>query len=167
MRILRYPAAELRTTATDVTEFDADLEKLTAAMLAAMYAAHGIGLAANQVGDPRRVCVSDISRTRDTGPAALQLVNPQIVAAGGLVRFDEGCLSLPGFAEQMHRNECIIVATQLPDGSRKRFTADGLLAIAIQHEVDHLDGKLFVDRCPAATRRYIGEHFGTDGWLRP
>jgi peptide deformylase len=140
--ILEYPDPRLRIRAEPVTEFDAELEQLVADMLETMYAAPGIGLAATQVNVHRRVLVIDVSEERDESYC---LVNPEILSAEGKVSYEEGCLSVPDVFEAVDRAERIEVRAFDQHGKRIDLEAEGLLAICIQHEIDHLDGKLFVD----------------------
>jgi len=140
--ILEYPDPRLRTEAQPVVEFGAAVQKLVDDMLETMYEAPGIGLAATQVDVHRRLIVLDVSETRDQ-PCVL--VNPELELHGDLQETDEGCLSVPGIYEPVTRAERITVRAQAPDGSPVNFEAEGLLAVCIQHECDHLEGKLFVD----------------------
>ena len=140
--ILEYPDPRLRIRAEPVTEVDAEIQALVADMLETMYDAPGIGLAATQVNVHKRVLVIDISEERDQ---PLCLINPEIVNAEGDVSYEEGCLSVPGVFESVNRSEHIKVKALDETGESIEMTADGLLAICIQHEMDHLEGKLFVD----------------------
>ncbi|GJL80735.1 MAG: peptide deformylase [marine bacterium B5-7] len=140
--ILVYPDPRLRRKAVPVTEFDDDLRTFANDMAETMYAAPGIGLAAIQVNDRRRVIVVDVSENHDD----LQiLVNPEIISSDGSAEYEEGCLSVPGVFAPVSRAEQIRVKGCDVDGSPVEFDADGLLAICIQHEIDHLNGKVFVD----------------------
>jgi peptide deformylase len=139
---LEYPDPRLRTKAQPVEEFGSAVQKLVDDMLETMYEAPGIGLAATQVDVHRRLIVLDVSETRDQ-PCVL--VNPELELHGDLQETDEGCLSVPGIYEPVTRAERITVHAQAPDGSPVNFEAEGLLAVCIQHECDHLEGKLFVD----------------------
>lgn len=140
--ILEYPDPRLRIRAKPVTEFDAELRQLAADLLETMYAAPGIGLAATQVDVHKRILVVDVSEERNE---PLCLVNPEIVRAEGQVSYEEGCLSVPDVFESVDRAEQIEVSALDENGERIEIEAEGLLAICIQHEMDHLDGKLFVD----------------------
>lgn len=140
--ILEYPDPRLRIRAEPVTEVDAEIRVLVADMLETMYDAPGIGLAATQVNVHKRVLVIDISEERDQ---PVCLINPQILRAEGDVSYEEGCLSVPGVFEAVTRAECIEVEALDENGEPVRLSAEGLLAICIQHEMDHLEGKLFVD----------------------
>ena len=147
--ILEYPDPRLRIRAEPVTEFDDELRQLAADLLETMYAAPGIGLAATQVDIHKRVLVVDVSEERNE---PLCLVNPEIVGAEGQVSYEEGCLSVPDVFEAVDRAERIKVAALDETGKRIEIEAEGLLAICIQHEMDHLEGKLFVDYLSALKR---------------
>lgn len=140
--ILRFPDQRLRRCAEPVAVFDAALRQLAADMAETMYEAPGIGLAATQVNVHRRLVVIDVSEDK----SQLQvLVNPQILAAAGLQEGEEGCLSVPGVYDTVERAERVTVRYQDLDGVPHTVEAEGMLAVCIQHEVDHLDGKVFVD----------------------
>ena len=140
--VLKYPDSRLRIRAEPVTEVDAEIQALIADMLETMYDAPGIGLAATQVNVHKRVLVIDISEGRDQ---PLCLINPEILSAEGDVSYEEGCLSVPGIFESVTRSEHIKVKALDENGKPAELNVEGLLAICIQHEMDHLEGKLFVD----------------------
>lgn len=140
--VLQFPDPLLRKKASDVKDFDDALRGLAADMLETMYAEHGIGLASTQVGHPRRLIVLDVS---EHGDAPQAFVNPAIVATSGLTQGQEGCLSVPGYFDTVERHEEIRFRYFDLDGVQHEQEAAGLLAICIQHEIDHLDGKLFID----------------------
>ncbi len=142
LAILEFPDPRLRTRAEPVTEFDAALQQLAENMLETMYSAPGIGLAATQVDVHRRLLVADVSQDNDSPHV---LVNPQILTAEGTEVTEEGCLSVPGVFDEVERSERIRVRAQDVNGRTFEMDADGLLAVCIQHEIDHLNGKLFVD----------------------
>jgi peptide deformylase len=142
LQILEFPDPRLRTRAQPVTQVDASLRQLVEDMFETMYAAPGIGLAATQVNVPKRLLVIDISDRRDQ---PLVLINPDVVAREGVEETEEGCLSVPGVFDKVTRAEKILVRALDRDGKPFELEADGLLAVCIQHEIDHLDGKLFVD----------------------
>jgi peptide deformylase len=142
LQILEFPDPRLRTRAQPVTQVDAALRKLIDDMFETMYAAPGIGLAATQVNVAKRLLVIDISEKRDQ---PLVLINPDVVASEGIEETEEGCLSVPGVFDKVTRAETIRVRALDRDGQPLEFEANGLLAVCIQHEIDHLDGKLFVD----------------------
>jgi peptide deformylase len=140
--ILEFPDPRLRTRARPVETVDAALRQLIDDMFQTMYAAPGIGLAATQVNVHQRLLVIDISESHDQ---PLALINPEIVAREGIEETEEGCLSVPGIYDKVTRAERVRVRALDRDGKQIEFDADGLLAVCIQHEMDHLDGKLFVD----------------------
>jgi peptide deformylase len=142
LHILTYPDPRLREKARPVEAVDAALRQLAHDMAQTMYAAKGIGLAATQVGVAKRVVVMDLSAEHDQ----LQvLINPRVLARDGLQVCEEGCLSVPAVYEAVERAERVTVSYLDLDGEARRMEADGLLAVCVQHEIDHLDGKLFVD----------------------
>lgn len=140
--ILEYPHPNLRKVARRVERFDDELRRLVADMFETMYAAPGIGLAATQVDVHRRIAVVDVSEGKDQ---PLVLINAEILEASGVEEMEEGCLSLPGLHEKVARKERVRVRYQDLDGIEHELDADGLLAVCIQHELDHLEGRLFID----------------------
>jgi len=152
LKILEFPDPRLRTKATPVAAVDDDLRALIADMFETMYAAPGIGLAATQVDVHKRLLVADISPDQSQ-PFAF--INPQILERDGVIVSDEGCLSVPGYYEEVERAEHIRLRYLDRNGDAQEMEAEGLLAVCIQHEVDHLDGKLFVDYLSEAKRQRI------------
>ncbi|MBL4763251.1 MAG: peptide deformylase [Gammaproteobacteria bacterium] len=142
LNILCFPDPNLRKKAALVTQVDDEIRTLVDNMFETMYAAPGIGLAATQVNVHKRVIVLDISEEKDE---PICLINPDIIETSGGEEMDEGCLSVPGFYETVHRAESIKVRALNQSGDSFELETDGLLAVCIQHECDHLDGKLFVD----------------------
>jgi peptide deformylase len=142
LTILQFPDPRLRTVARPVTTVDDRIRTLIADLFETMYAAPGIGLAATQCDVHQRVIVLDVS---DAGDQPLALINPEILSRDGIERMDEGCLSVPGVFEEVERADRIQVRALDRDGKPFELEAQGLLAVCIQHEIDHLDGKLFVD----------------------
>lgn len=142
LNILRYPDARLYKTAAPVTVFDEPLKKLIRDMAETMYAAPGIGLAATQVDVHKQVIVLDVSERHDS---LVVLVNPEIVEASGLSDIEEGCLSVPGVYDIVERAERVKVRAYDQNGNPFTLEAQGLLAVCIQHEMDHLKGKVFVE----------------------
>jgi peptide deformylase len=140
--ILRYPDARLHKIAAPVAEIDDSIRSLVADMAETMYAAPGVGLAATQVDVHKQVIVIDASDTRDK---LLTLINPEIIAAMGEADCEEGCLSVPGIYEKIARAEHIVVRALGLDGRSFSMEAEGLLAVCIQHEMDHLKGRVFVE----------------------
>lgn len=140
--ILTYPDPRLRQRASPVDAVDAQVRQLAEDMAQTMYAAKGIGLAATQVGVTKRVVVMDLSAEHDQ---LLVLINPRVVARDGSQECEEGCLSVPDVYETVERALRVTVSYVDLDGEARQMDADGLLAVCVQHEIDHLDGKLFVD----------------------
>jgi peptide deformylase len=141
----------LRQKAERVETIDEDIQRLIDDMIETMREAPGIGLAANQVGRPVRVVVLDVER-REPGSGLLVLINPELMSANGKTKYEEGCLSIPGYFATVTRCEEVVVRAIDREGQMFEITADGLLAIALQHEMDHLEGKLFIDRMSPITR---------------
>jgi len=144
MKILTFPDPRLRTVADPVEKFDKSLKKLTDDMLETMYSENGIGLAATQVNVHKRVIVMDISEERNEPRV---FINPEFEIKNNksLFTFSEGCLSVPGFNEEITRPDQIILKWQNLDGDNLEDEPEGLLTVCIQHEIDHLEGKLMVD----------------------
>ena len=142
LKILQYPDERLHTLAAKVTQVTDEIRVLVQNMAETMYAAPGIGLAATQVDVHQRVIVIDTSETREQ---LLVLINPEITARSGDSDCEEGCLSVPGIFEKVRRSERITVKALDRDGRTFVLDADGLLAVCIQHEMDHLLGKVFVE----------------------
>ena len=152
LTILEFPDPRLRTKAAPVTEFDAALAKLAADMLETMYEAPGIGLAATQVNVHRQILVLDVSEEKDQ---PMVIVNPKIVSREGSQTYQEGCLSVPGIFADVDRADRIRVEAQDAEGNPLAIEADGLLAVCIQHEMDHLEGKVFVDYLSSLKRTML------------
>jgi peptide deformylase len=150
--ILHFPDPRLRNQAKPVAEVDASVRKLVDDMFETMYKAPGIGLAAIQVNVPLRVVTIDISEERDQ---PLALINPEILARDGAEEMNEGCLSVPGIYEKVKRANHIRFRALDRDGEPFEQEAEGLLAVCVQHEIDHLDGKLFVDYLSSLKRQRI------------
>lgn len=152
LTILHYPDPRLRQRAKPVPLVDDHVRQILDAMCETMYAASGIGLAAIQVAIPWRMVVIDVSETRDQ---PLCLINPEIIAATGESEYEEGCLSVPNFADWVTRAAEVTVRAWDYHGRPFELHADGLLATCIQHELDHLEGKLFVDYLSTLKRERI------------
>ena len=152
LNILKFPDPRLRTRAEPVTEFDDALRQLVADMFETMYEAPGIGLAATQVDVHKRLLVMDVSEDKNR---PMVLVNPEILDAEGEEEMDEGCLSVPGYYETVRRAEKVRVRALNEHGESFEIEADGLEAVCIQHEMDHLEGKLFVDYLSSLKRDRI------------
>ena len=142
LSILRYPDARLHKLAAPVTVFDVPLKSLVRDMAETMYGAPGVGLSATQVDVHRQVIVVDVSERRDS---LVTLINPEIVESSGVADIEEGCLSVPGIYEIVERADRIKVRAYDPNGNPLTLEAQGLLAVCIQHEMDHLRGKVFVE----------------------
>ncbi len=142
LEILHYPDPRLRNRAEPIAEVDDSIRTLAADMLETMYDAPGIGLAATQINVHKRMLVADVSAENDDPRV---FINPVIVESQGTEQMEEGCLSVPGVFELVERADWIAVEYLDLDGQPQRLETDGLLAVCIQHEIDHLDGKLFVD----------------------
>ena len=150
--VLRFPDERLRRVASPVSQFDGALSQLVDDMFDTMYDQQGIGLAATQIDVHQRVICIDVSSTRDQ---PLVLINPEITEQEGLVINEEGCLSVPGNYASVERAERIRVSALDRDGNPFEQDADGLLAICIQHEIDHLNGVLFIDYLSPLKRQRI------------
>jgi peptide deformylase len=142
LQILKYPDSRLHSVAKPVQKVDDAMRSLVDDMAETMYAAPGIGLAATQVDVHKQVIVLDISEAKDQ---LLVLINPEIVASSGQIECEEGCLSVPGIFEKVTRAEEIRVRALDRDGNTFEFDANGLLSVCVQHEMDHLKGKVFVE----------------------
>ena len=152
LTILEFPDKRLRTVAAEVDTVDDGIKTLVDNMIETMYAAKGVGLAATQVNVHKRVIVMDVSENKDE---PICLINPQIIERDGVEESEEGCLSVPGFFEKVSRAEHIKVKALNRDGESFEMEARELLAVCIQHEMDHLEGKLFVDYLSAFKRNRI------------
>jgi len=163
LTILEFPDPRLRTRATPVASVDAPLRDLIDDMLETMYAANGIGLAATQVNVHKRVLVTDVSEGRNEPRV---FINPEILSRDGTEVSQEGCLSVPGYFDEVERAERIRVRALDRDGQAIEQDLDGLLAICVQHEVDHLDGKLFVDYLSEMKRQRVRKKLEKERKLR-
>lgn len=153
LQILEFPDPRLRKIATPVTDYDEELEVLIKDMLETMYEAEGIGLAATQINVHKRLLVIDISENNDSPQV---FINPSFeIIEDELVEYDEGCLSVPGFYETVSRPAVVRVTAQDQTGEQFSLSAEGMLSTCIQHEIDHLDGKLFVDYISVLKRQRI------------
>ncbi len=150
--ILEYPDPRLRTKAVPVAGVDQEMRQLVDDMLETMYASNGLGLAATQVNVHKRLLVIDVSEARDEPRV---FINPQLASAAGECMIEEGCLSLPGIYARVKRAPQIRVRALGRDGLPFEMDADGLVAVCIQHEMDHLEGRLFVDYLSDLKRQLI------------
>lgn len=145
LEIIKYPHPILKKRSETVREIDGELEKLIQDMKETMYTSGGVGLAACQVGIPRRVIVLDVSPI-DPEQSFLALINPEIVLEEGEIEHEEGCLSVPDCQETVRRKEKVCVKGLSPQGTEMEIKGEGILAIALQHEIDHTNGILILDR---------------------
>jgi peptide deformylase len=152
LTILEFPDERLRKKAAVVKTVDDKIKKLVDDMLETMYQSHGVGLAATQIDVHQRVIVIDVSEEKDD---PLYLINPEIIEKDGIKESEEGCLSVPGFFEKVKRAEHIRVKALNREGQSFEFEARDLLAVCVQHEMDHLSGKLFVDYISPLKRQRI------------
>lgn len=153
LEILEFPDPRLRKIATPVTVFDSKLEDLIKDMVETMYDAIGIGLAATQIDVHKRILVIDVSESKDSPQV---FINPSFeIIEEELSDYDEGCLSVPGFYETVSRPQRVLIKAQDQAGTAFEIDAEGILAVVIQHETDHLDGKLFVDYLSSLKRQRI------------
>lgn len=158
--VLHFPDPRLRLKAEPVETVDEEIRTLVDDMFETMYAAPGIGLAATQINVQKRVLVVDVSEDQSQ---PLALINPEILESDGEEEMDEGCLSVPGFYERVRRADRIRVRALGRDGEPFELDADGLLAVCIQHEIDHLGGKLFVDYLSSLKRNRIRKKLEKQG----
>ncbi len=156
--IRKYPDKVLKQKASPVATIDQDLQDLIDDMIETMYAAPGVGLAAPQVGVSKRLAVIDVS-TKGAEMPLLVLINPVILQREGSIEFEEGCLSLPEYTAKIERAEKVIVRTVDRKGKEMEMEAEGLLAIALQHEIDHLDGILLIDRISPIKREFFKKRY--------
>jgi len=163
LKILEYPDPRLRKKAVPVASVDDALRRLIEDMFETMYDAPGIGLAATQVDVHRRLLVADLSAEKDH---PYVLINPEIVAQDGLEVSEEGCLSVPGYFAEVERAERVRVRYLDRDGAAIEADFEGLLAVCVQHEIDHLDGRLFVDYLSEAKRQRIRKRLEKDRRVR-
>lgn len=152
LTILEFPDERLRKKAESVKVVDAGIKRLIEDMFETMYQAHGVGLAANQINVQKRIIVMDVSEEKNE---PLCLINPEIIEKDGVEEGEEGCLSVPGFFEKVKRAEHIKFRALNKNGEPIESEANGLLAVCVQHEMDHLEGKLFVDYISALKRQRI------------
>jgi peptide deformylase len=159
--ILQHPDPRLRQKAAAVTQFDAALQQLIEDMFETMYDAPGVGLAATQVGIARRLAVMDCSEDKSK-PQPMVIVNPEIVESAERCEMEEGCLSVVGYADKIQRFGRVKLRALDRHGQPFELEAEGLLAQAIQHEVDHLDGKLYIDHLSALKRERLRKKMEKD-----
>jgi peptide deformylase len=150
-RILKFPEPQLKLQAAEVAQIDGQADELLRDMVDTMYGAPGVGLAAPQVGVSRRMIVLDVNH-EEPGKHLLKLINPVIAEREGTVLWEEGCLSVVDYSAEVRRSAKVLVKAWTLDQEEVAIEADGLLAVALQHEIDHLDGKLFIDRLSGLKR---------------
>lgn len=160
MRILKYPHPTLRHKSKPVTRVDRALKEMVRQMFDLMYEGNGIGLAANQVDLPYRVFVMNLESDPAAADQELAFINPVITHRKGGAEAEEGCLSFPGIYAPVHRSEKIVVAAYSLDGKELAYDLSGLHARAAQHEIDHLDGILFIDRLSPSARLAVKQALG-------
>ncbi len=159
LEIKRYPEKVLKQRAAAVENIDGNLQRLIDDMLETMYAAPGIGLAAPQVGVLKRLIVIDISHREEEKVPLVVLINPEIMDTSGEVESEEGCLSLPGYITNVMRAEKIAVRGLNRKGKQTEIECGGLLCRALQHEIDHLNGTLLIDRISSIKREFFKKRF--------
>jgi peptide deformylase len=158
LEIVKYPEKILREKTCLVEDIDADTQILIDNMIETMYSAHGVGLAANQVGISKRLCVIDVSSQEEQLPLLI-IINPRIIQTDGIKEAEEGCLSIPGYMSKVKRAEKVFVKGLNRKGDPVEIEAEGLLAKAIQHEIDHLEGLLFIDRMSPLKREFFKRRY--------
>ncbi|MDD2941484.1 MAG: peptide deformylase [bacterium] len=161
LELVLYPDPTLKEPCSTVTVVNDEIRALLSDMAETMYAEEGIGLAAPQIGSDHRVIVVDVEQRRKSDnhsqelSSLLKLINPEIVSSSGKIKSEEGCLSIPGVRETIERHETVVVRALDERGDSIEISADGLLAICLQHEIDHLDGILFIDHLTRLRRNLI------------
>jgi peptide deformylase len=158
LEIKKYPDKVLKQKALSITEIDGRLQLLIDKMIETMHYSNGIGLAGNQVGELKRLCVIDISK-KIAGGEVLVLINPVILIREGIAEAEEGCLSIPGYMATVRRPEQVFIRALDRDGKEFELEAKGLLSRVIQHEIDHLDGYLFIDRLSPIKRELFKRRY--------
>jgi peptide deformylase len=164
-KIVKYPEKVLREKTLQVTDCDSELQKLIDDMIETMYAAPGVGLAANQVGVSKQVAVIDVSM-RDEKSPLIVLVNPEIIHFEGEIEAEEGCLSVPDYTTVLKRALKVCVKGLDRYGNPVEREAEGLLARALQHEIDHLNGILFIDRMGRIKKEFFKKRYAREKMLR-
>ena len=158
LEIRKYPEKILKQKTIPLQTIDGNTQRLIDDMIETMHAARGVGLAANQVGISQKLCVLDLSLTENKAPLIV-LINPVIVERDGIVEAEEGCLSIPGYLTSLKRAEKVFIKGVNREGKDVAMEAEGLLARAIQHELDHLEGLLFIDRMSPIKREFFKRRY--------
>lgn len=158
LEIKKYPDPVLKRRAEAVTVVDDELQTLIDDMIDTMYDAPGVGLAAPQVGVSKQLAVIDIS-SKEAEVPLIVLINPVVIETEGAVEFEEGCLSLPEYTTKVKRSERVVVRAIDREGKKIEIDTEGLLAIALQHEIDHLDGILLIDRISPIKREFFKKRY--------
>lgn len=159
LEIRKYPDPVLKEISEPVEKIDDRVRSLVRDMFDTMYNAPGIGLAAPQIGVLKRIIILDVDSGSDQKGNPIVLINPEVVSTEGEITFEEGCLSVPDFSGDVERYEKVTVEGLSEDGDEVKIKADGLLAVALQHEIDHLNGILFIDRLGSVKRDIFRRKF--------
>lgn len=162
LEIKKYPEKVLRQKTKELSNIDGNTQKLIDDMLDTMHSVRGLGLAANQVGVSQKLCVIDLSLKEDNKTPIIILINPVIVESDGIIDAEEGCLSLPGYMSSIKRAEKVFVKGLNREGNPVEIEATGLLARALQHEIDHLEGLLMFDRMSPIKREFFKRKYLRD-----
>jgi len=162
LEIKKYPDNVLKQKTQELSNIDGNTQKLIDDMLETMHSVRGLGLAANQVGISQRLCVIDLSIKEDNKIPVIILINPVIVESEGAIDAEEGCLSLPGYMSSIKRAEKVFVKGLNREGKPFELEASGLLARALQHEIDHLEGMLMFDRMSPIKREFFKRKYLRD-----
>ncbi|WP_448583365.1 peptide deformylase [Thermocrinis sp.] len=158
-KVIRFPNPILKTPTLKVDVIDNDIKKLVEDMFETMYAEDGVGLAANQIGEPLRIMVIDTTPKKESPPIKLVLINPELLHAEGTIKYKEGCLSFPGLTVEVERYSRVKLKALDLQGEEKEYEFEGFPAIVFQHELDHLDGITFIDRVNGLKRRLALERY--------
>ena len=159
LEIKRYPDKILKQKTAEISDIDGMTQQLIDDMLETMHCAHGLGLAANQIGISKRVCIIDLSLKEENHVPLIILINPVIIEKEGVADAEEGCLSLPGYMTSIKRAEKVFVKGFNREGKPVEFEGTGLLGRALQHEIDHLEGLLMIDRMSPIRREFFKRRY--------
>jgi len=158
-KVVKFPNPILKTPTLKVDVIDESVKKLVEDMFDTMYAEEGVGLAANQIGEPLRIMVIDTTPKKESPPLKLVLINPELLHAEGKIRYKEGCLSFPGLSLEVERYRKVRFKALDLQGEEKEYELEGFPAIVFQHELDHLNGVTFIDRVSSLKRRLALEKY--------